>query len=247
MSSQGLGNLPLVSGNRGLGHPSASTRETSPANSLDAFFLEEDSCAYLTRFQTVVLVDDSSSMSGPRWQQASDLLADMTKVVATFNPNGLEIHFLTHADIYVKNVTTPELLRELFAMVRPAGDFSSIATLLDRELSKYISSYRRNSKLRRLNLLVLTNGILDDEDEILEVISQARNRIMVPRAKEQISIQFIQSKFVKAPQTFLEGLDDAYVRGHRSNRLSTLDDAFFRDHRSNSIVSTLSVPTLDLD
>ena len=222
MSSQVLRGLPLVSGNRELGHPSASTRETSPANSLDAF-LEEDSCAYLTRFQTVVLVDDSSSMSGPRWRQASDLLADMTKVVATFNPNGLEIHFLNHADSDVKNATTPELIRNVFAIVEPAGASPPVATLLERELSKYILRYQSNSKIRRLNLLVLISDILDDEDQILEVVSQASNRMVSRRVKEQISIQFIQSGSGKAPQTFLEGLDDAYVRGHRFNPIvSTL-------------------------
>ena len=232
MSSQGLGNLPLVSGNRGLGHPSASTRETSPANSLDAFFLEEDSCAYLTRFQTVVLVvDDSSSMSGPRWQQASDLLADMAKVVATFDPNGLEIHFLNHTDSDVKNATTPELIRNVFAIVEPAGAPPPIASALERELSKYILRYPSNSKIRRLNLLVLINDILDDEDQILEVIIQASKHMASWGVEEQISIQFIQPGSIKAPQSFLESSDDAYFRGHRSY----------------SIVSTLSVPTLDLD
>lgn len=82
MSSPGLRSLPLLPGNTNRGHPTASTRENSPGNSPETFFVREDSCAYLTRFETVVLVDDSSSMSGPRWQQASDLLADMTKVVA---------------------------------------------------------------------------------------------------------------------------------------------------------------------
>ena len=223
MSSQGHRSLPLVSENRGLGHLSASTRATSSANSLDAFFLEGGSCAYLTRFETVVLVDDSSSMSGARWQQASDLLADMTKVAATFHPNGLEIHFLNHADCDMKNVTTPERLRELFAMVEPAGASSLIGPLLERELLRYISRYRSNSKLRRLNLLVLTNGVTDDEDGILEAISQASKRMASWKAREQISIQFIQFGSSKALQTFVERLDDAYVTGPRFNHIvSTL-------------------------
>ena len=228
MSSQGLRGLPLVSGNEDLGHPSASKRETSPANSLDAFCLEEDSCVYLTRFQTVVLVDDSSSMSGPRWQQASDLLADMTKVVTTFNPNGLEIHFLNHADNDVKNATTPELIRNVFAAVKPGGASSLIATLLERELSKYISSYQSNSKIRRLNLLVLASNILADEVKILEIVWKARDRKVSWRVEEQINTQFIQQR-----QSLLESRDFARLR-----RLS-YNHEFFEDIEPNPIVSTL--------
>lgn len=211
--------LRLISGNTKLGHATASTRATSSDNSLDAFFVGEDSCAYLARFETVVLVDDSSPMY-PRWQQASDLLADLTKFVTYYDPNGFELHFLNRANCDLEHATTPELIRRLFAIVEPAGASSPIATFLEKKLSKYISKYRSNSKLRGLNLLVLTHDVPDNEDQVSEVISQASKEMEILRAeKDKISIQFIQIGPNKALQTFLERLDDAYAVGLGSDHI----------------------------
>lgn len=180
----------------------------------------EDSCAYLARFETVVLVEYSSHMSGPRWQQASNLLADMTKVVTKYDANGFELRFLNRANRGLEHATTPELVRERFAVFEPAGASSTIATFLDKELSKYISKYRNNSKLRGLNLLVLTDCVPDNEDQVLEVISQASKEMGILRAgKDKISIQFIQFGPNKALQTFLERFDDAYAVGLGSNHI----------------------------
>ena len=175
-----------------MGHPTASTRATSPPNPLDAFFLEEDSCAYLARFETVVLVDDSSLMFGPRWQLASDLLADMSKVVTEFDPNGFRLHFSHHTENDLKHATTPELIRKMFAIVEPAKLVLPIYEFLERELTGYTSMYLSNSKLRGLNLLVLTDSGLDNWDPVLEVISQASEQLKkLGAGKENTSIQFI--------------------------------------------------------
>lgn len=218
MSFQGLRSLPLVSGTTTSGHLTASTRATSPANSLEAFYVGDESCAYLTRFETVVLVDDSNFMSGPPWQLASDLLAKMTKVVTRFDPNGLEIHFCNQADRDLKIATTAELIQKLVANVGPAGASSPIATLLESELCNYFKRYR--SELSGLNLLVLTNGVPDNEGRILEVISQTSKELEILRAgRGKICIQFIQIGPNKALQTFLERLDDAYAVGLKSDHV----------------------------
>ena len=219
MSSPGFPSYSLLSGNTNRGHPTASTRPASPENSLEAFYVE-DSCAYLTRFETVVLVDGSISMLDLGWQQASDLLADMTKLVAKFHPNGLELHFSNQPNYDSKNATTPEFIRRMFAIVQPAELSSPIATLLKRELSEYISRYRSNSKLRGLNLLVLTNGVQDNEYEIKEIISKASYEMSIlGAAKEQISIQFLQIGSSRAVQNFLEGLGDANVMGLQADHI----------------------------
>ena len=210
----------ILSEHTDLGPSTASTRVTSPAESLDAFFLGEDSSAYLTRYETVVLVDDSGSMWGPRWQQASDLLAEMVQVVVEHDPNGFELHFFNQADRDQQHATTPEFIRRLFEVVIPDGGSTPTATLLERELSKYISRYRNNSKLRGLNLLVVTDGVPDNEDEVSEVISQASKEMEVLRAgREKISIQFIQIGSESALQAFLGRLDDALAGGLQSDHI----------------------------
>ena len=159
-------------------------------------------------------------MLGPPWQQISDLLADMTKIVARFDPKGLEVHFFNQANYDLEDATTPELIRKLFAIVEPAGASSPIATLLERELSEYISRYQSNGKLRGLNLLVLTCGVPDNEDRIFEVISQASKEMEFSGAgREEIIIQFIPIGPNKALQTFLERLDDVYAVGLKSDHI----------------------------
>ena len=208
---------PIISESTKRGHSTASTRATSPIGSLDAFFLREDSSAYLTRFETVVLMDDSMYMFGPRWQQASHLLAEMTEVVAKYDPLGFELHFFNQAGF--DHVTTPECIREMFEG-REYRDSRPTSTLLERELSKYISRYRNNSKLKGLNLLVVTHGVPDNEDEVSEVISQASKEMELLRAgTEKISIQFIQIGSDKALQKFLERLDDAFAGGLQSDHI----------------------------
>ena len=210
---------PIVSESTKWAHSTASTRATSPAESLDAFFLGEESSAYLTRFETVVLADDSV-MFGRRWEQAGHLLAEMAKVVARYDPNGFELHFFDQANFDQKYVTTPERIREMFELVTPDFACRPTATLLERELSKYISRYRNNSKLKGLNLLVVTDGVPDNEDEVSEVISQASKEMEVLGAgREKISIQFIQIGSDKALQTFLKRLDHAFAGGLQSDHI----------------------------
>ena len=208
---------PIISESTKRGHSTASTRATSPIESLDAFFLREDSSAYLTRFETVVLMDDFIYMSGPRWQQASHLLAEMAKVVAKYDPNGFELHFFNQTNFDQKYVTTPERIREMFETIIPRFASTPTAFLLERELSKYISRYRNDNKLRGLNLLVVTGGI---PDQISEVIYQASREMEILEAgKEKISIQFIQIGSDKGLQTFLERLDNAFAGGLQSDHI----------------------------
>ena len=200
-------------------HPTVSTRASLPPNSLEAFLQGRDSRWDLTRFETVVLVDDSNFMSGPPWQLASDLLVEITKIVAKFDPKGLEVHFFNQANYDLEDATTPELIQNLFAIVEPAGASSPIATLLERELSGYISRYQSNGKLRGLNLLVLTKAFPDNWDRISKVISDAGEEMLVLSAKEQISIQFIQVRASRGLLAFMAHLEQGYVVGFRSNHI----------------------------
>ena len=201
-------------------HPTAGGKEPLLANARDPFFVGEDSSVYLARFETVVLVDDSSSMWGPRWQQASDLLAEMAQVVAKYDSDGLELHFLNKADCDQTHATKPRVLRSLFEIVQPNGASTPTATLLERELSRYISRYRSDSELRGLNLLVVTGGAPDNEDEVSKVISQASKEMEDLRAEtEKISIQFIQIGSDEALQAFLGRLDDALAVSLQSNHI----------------------------
>lgn len=95
-----------------------------------------------------------------------------------------------------------------------------MAALLERELSKYMSRYRSNSKLRGLNLLVLANSVPEDEAQITKVISKASREMSFLKAgKEKISIRFILNVPNKALYTFLERLYDAYAKGIRYDQI----------------------------
>jgi hypothetical protein len=61
----------------------------------------------LSQVRTVILIDDSGSMSEPghqswgfrsgrtetRWMQARNMLADLAPFVASYNPQGIDLHF----------------------------------------------------------------------------------------------------------------------------------------------------------
>lgn len=190
------------------GNSSATTRATSPAESLDDFFLDEDHYAYLARYQTVVLVDDSGSMYGERWYHAKNILAKMASVVARYDADGFDVHFFNHAASDLSNVTKQEIILQLFGDLAPAGP-TPTAALLERELSRYIARYRNDRRLRGLNLVVLTDGTPDDENEVSEIILQARNEMHALKAgKQQIGIQFVQIGDDRELSIFFERLDD---------------------------------------
>jgi hypothetical protein len=128
---------------------------------------EESQYAFLGDFDTVFLVDDSSSMQGDRWREASKAIAAIAPICTQYDSDGIDIYFLNHRkrsasnsnyshyrannDRYsnwsqppydlrtdgYQNVTTARRVEQIFRDVQPKGS-TMVATRLGDILEPYM-------------------------------------------------------------------------------------------------------------
>ncbi|CAG8385343.1 unnamed protein product [Penicillium salamii] len=118
---------------------------------------DESQYAFLRDFDTVFLVDDSSSMQGPRWREAADAIAAIAPICTQYDSDGIDIYFLNHrrssprdrqstwrqpsyqpgVDGY-QQITTARQVQEIFNSVRPSG-----STMVGTRLSDILDPYLR--------------------------------------------------------------------------------------------------------
>lgn len=88
--------------------------------------------AFLKDFDTIFLVDDSSSMRGERWQEAEAAIAAIAPICTQYDGDGIDIYFLNHRrevprGVYDANegaytsITTAAQVQRIFSSVRPRG------------------------------------------------------------------------------------------------------------------------------
>lgn len=68
-----------------------------PKRSLRQRRSREDALETLKKYDTVLVVDDSASMRGPRWEEAKRALSDLASIAAEYDWDGLDIYFLNHS------------------------------------------------------------------------------------------------------------------------------------------------------
>ncbi|CAL5866893.1 uncharacterized protein PFLUO_LOCUS1104 [Penicillium psychrofluorescens] len=103
--------------------------------------------AFLKDFDTIFLVDDSSSMRGERWQEAEAAIASIAPICTQYDGDGIDIFFLNHRrevprGVYdasegaYTNVTTAAQVQRIFGSVRPRG-----ATPVGKRLSSILTPH----------------------------------------------------------------------------------------------------------
>ena len=151
---------------------------------------EEDKFAFLRDFDTVILIDDSGSMSGPRWSETRDALKALLPIVTKRDADGIDIYFLNHkssdpgdaregkAGTGYRNITSVRKVEAIFREVRPSGRTPTARRL--REIMKpyieHLTSQKRRGEqafeaVKPMNLLCVTDGIAEGNVEgvIVEV------------------------------------------------------------------------------
>lgn len=76
--------------------------------------VKEDAFLFLQKFDTVIILDDSTSMKGLLWREARDALAGIADKVARYNINGIDLHFL-NSPVIGKNLKVPEILLQFIS------------------------------------------------------------------------------------------------------------------------------------
>ncbi|KAI9702306.1 MAG: hypothetical protein M1836_000785 [Candelina mexicana] len=181
---------------------------------------EENILANLNRFKTVFLVDDSGSMRGPRWRMAERALAEITLRAFPHNRSGVDVRFLNSEEEGIGLGTAREVA-DLFHRVRPDGT-TPTEDALDAELNAYLVDYKQNRlnrKFKKLNLIVLTDGEPDPENDVEAcLVRYAKELQNLGANRHQIGVQFVQIGDDRKATEFLKHLDDGLKDKHNLDR-----------------------------
>ncbi|KAG8956736.1 hypothetical protein FRC04_000214 [Tulasnella sp. 424] len=183
----------------------------------------EDPLELLRRYDTVIIVDDSTSMEGPLWYEARDALAGIAEVAARYDLDGIDVHFLNNP-IVGQGLRNGAEVKRLFDQTVPYGITPTgekleellLDYLLRLEAAKNAQLQGDAGALKRIkpvNFLVITDGAATDDPE--SVIVQAARRLdegHFPLA--QVGIQFVQIGTDEDAAEALRVLDDDLATTH---------------------------------
>ncbi|KIL70355.1 hypothetical protein M378DRAFT_67282 [Amanita muscaria Koide BX008] len=180
---------------------------------------EEDVLEALTKFDTVFIVDDSSSMRGARWEEAKAALATLAELAGRYDTNGIDVHFLNHEAVGRNLKDSSDIIR-LFQNVRPNGA-TPIGNKLEELLIEYLSVIEplhdrpaELKKVRPVNFLVITDGYpTDDPESVIVQIARRLDAKYFPIT--QVGIQFVQIGNDRSATQYLQELDDGLSNKHK--------------------------------
>ncbi|KAE8361877.1 hypothetical protein BDV27DRAFT_147479 [Aspergillus caelatus] len=184
----------------------------------------ETDYALLRRFDTIFLIDDSTSMRGQNWHETLGALVNISPICTKHDPDGIDIYFLKHRNPNdtqgaFRMVTTPQSVENIFRPVYPHGD-TPIGARLKEILGPYMEDlaeslrHRRtdtNSTVRPINIIVITDGKPTDElenDLVATIAATAKQLDNWGAVKWQVGIQFFQVGDDKDVTKYLKYLDD---------------------------------------
>ncbi|TIA90148.1 hypothetical protein E3P99_01691 [Wallemia hederae] len=200
-------------------HPPPPTKSPTRGNSLGGDWVAdalqdlqgrtEDPLLFLSRFDTLFLIDDSGSMAGGLWNQALSALGGLLEVATKYDPDGIDVVFLNNpAAAY--NVTDVNSLQQLFQTVQPVGS-TPTGTRLEQILLTYLNEYetrtQQRNPIRPINIVVVTDGTAEDDVESV-IINAARRLDRLNAPLSQVGIQFIQIGEDPSATVWLHELDD---------------------------------------
>ena len=169
----------------------------------------DDQYAFLRTFDTIFLIDDSSSMAGRSWHETAAALAAITPICTTHDADGIDIYFLNQPDsVEYRNITCAADVSRIFKSVRPSG-YTPTGQRLSDILKPYLSGIERKGVvgIKPLNLIVITDGVPSDDVE--SVIKMAMKKLEVADAPSwQVGIQFFQVGNESGAAEALKELDD---------------------------------------
>ncbi|KAF7975640.1 hypothetical protein HWV62_9087 [Athelia sp. TMB] len=173
----------------------------------------QDMLGMLKAYDTVFIVDDSSSMQEEnRWSEAGKALSRLAALVAPYDPDGIDLHFLNSPQ-YVTGARARDI-ESAFQLVKPSGG-TPIGRVLDVLLGQYMDT-AEEAKANGLgsgkpaNFIIITDGEPTDSPE--DVILEIAHRLDVGRFPlSQLGIQFVQVGTSSIARKYLKSLDDTLM------------------------------------
>ncbi|WWD20267.1 hypothetical protein CI109_104743 [Kwoniella shandongensis] len=181
----------------------------------------EDPLETLKDFDTVFLVDDSTSMAGDRWNQARTALMEVAEIASRYDENGVDVYFLNSKRVG-KELKGAHDMEELFAGLEPRGA-TPTGIRLEAILREYMSRLERSQvaspgsssieRVKPMNLIVVTDGApTDDPESVLIACAKRLDRGEFPLS--QVGIQFLQIGNDSEAREALQELDDGISEAH---------------------------------
>lgn len=202
-------------------------RATSPGDSAYSF---------LGEFDTILVVDDSSSMRGRNWKEAEDAIAAIAPICTRYDEDGIDIWFLNHRREVTRasggaysNITTAEEVHMVFKSVEPWG-----ATPVGKRLHDILSPYLRRvermeaghdaaGSVKPLNIIAITDGAFTDDAE--SILVDVAKRLDDCRAMPwQVGVQFFQIGSDPRARAYLQELDDELGKRASEDHLRDIVD-----------------------
>ena len=171
----------------------------------------EDPYLLLRRFDTVIVVDDSASMT-EHWDATRAALENVASMALKHDEDGIDLYFMNNTAVGARNVKSATHIRRLFAQVHPTG-ITPTGECLDEILRTYLDRYADARKepgaarVKPLNILVITDGEPTDDPESV-IVSAARRLEALNAPLHQVGIQFLQIGDEPGAREALEELDD---------------------------------------
>ncbi|KAG1743605.1 uncharacterized protein EDB91DRAFT_1081001 [Suillus paluster] len=181
----------------------------------------QDALQTLRNYDTTIIMDDSSSMTGSLWNEAEQALATLVDVASQYDASaaGIDIQFL-NCNATMKGVTDSRVVHEQFAKFQPCGP-TTVGNRLSMILGDYFGDlYAAKGRedgcknIKPLNVLIITDGASSDDVESV-IVYFARLLEADKWPLGQVGIQFVQIGDSRHAARFLRQLDDlkqAHIR-----------------------------------
>ncbi|EED21353.1 conserved hypothetical protein [Talaromyces stipitatus ATCC 10500] len=202
---------------------------------------DDSQYSFLSKFDTIFLVDDSGSMAGRSWKEAEEAIAAITPICTQYDPDGIDIYFLNHYSNFDRSggythVSSPAAVQEIFRNVRPMG-MTPVGQRLRQILFPYLRRIEKMAAntdeygqlqnqtlaVRPINIIVITDGVFSDDAESV-ILNAARTLDRCQAIPWQIGIQFFQIGTDIAAQKHLEQLDDELGKAVKSDHVRDIVD-----------------------
>lgn len=208
------------------GRPASINSVASSASRIsDIVHNDNDKFAFLTEFDTIFLVDDSGSMAGSLWREASTVLSQITEVCTKRDKDGVDLYFLNHDSRKTSagkasggyfNLTSKGQVDRIFSEVSPrGGTFTGMRLnhILKPYLSKLQKAAQNDEDVKPINLIVITDGAPTDDPEDT-IVHYAQEMDKLGSLRWQAGIQFFQVGNDPEATRALRELDDDLKKNH---------------------------------
>lgn len=191
----------------------------------------ESALLKLRRYNTILLVDDSSSMEdipefGLRpWTETTEALAKCAELILEAGGR-LKVHFF-NSKRRKDNIASVEELKTFCAEIDPVGRVTPTCQRLTEHLDDYVCALQQvnvgqHARFPGLNLLIFTDGAPEgrfkDIERVIVKTAKYLDNFRPTIEKHKVGIQFVQIGNDEGVQTFFDRIDNEINGEHKLNR-----------------------------